>query len=110
MSKTKKQTIPLAQAVVAWEDSDEIGVVGRVGVFSHPTNGTLPKWAQNTDGACWTVWGRKAKEQRLIWLFSIMHQIISTKACKYWDVHSALCVIPEYVEALTVNHNGIEFE
>ena len=107
-TKTKRPSqIPLRNAIVAWQDVSE---GGRVGVFRHPARGTLPKWADNTDGACWMAWANKTEEQQLAWLMHTTHQIVAVYGIKYEDVHSALCSIPEYVEALAFHPSGIVLE
>ncbi len=93
--------IPLKHAMIAWNPANHGD--GRVHVIPHPDDRNWTNFLKLTDttGACWTVWGKWSKHQRLEKLFIEVWHMVCRDGNDPEVIHKALMVIPEYRETLS---------
>ncbi len=93
--------IPLKHAMIAWNCARSGDP--RIAVIPHPD---MDSWTDYlkltcTTGACWTVWEKWTKAQRLQKLFIEIWHIHCRDGVAPEAIHEALLVIPEYRETLS---------
>ena len=96
--------IPLKHAMIAWNRADAtFGNPGEIMVIPHPDQRGFCNHfrLQMTTGACWTVWARWTKQQRLLQLYIEAWHIVSRDGVDQMSVHDALMVIPEFRDTLS---------